>query len=339
MKIRHVFISYVKENLELVRRLSDELSKYGVTVWLDKNEIKPGSRWKDAIREAIRKGDFFIACFSKEYISRQKTYMNEELTLAIEELRKYPTSRTWFIPVLLNECEVPDRNIGAGETLRDLQHVKLYKDWDTGIQRILSVIKPISPKIQHLITTLYSKNVDIRRQAIIALGQGGEMEQLEDIIEILKTLRTNRQPMWSEELKALKDAFGAHDSEDWTKCRSALLVYIEYMSDSFLLFDLSKWNLRHLFRWLKMLEVTGLRNESEDDLFFIFHQRLEDQILNRIPAKFRLAYKDYPEQLSPGFIRMLENHAKDPADDKLWREINKFLEKALDTEDQTGTLP
>jgi len=96
-----------------------------------------------------------------------------------------------------------------------------------------------------------------------------EMEQLEDIIEILETLKINRQPAWPEELKSIKDTFEAHDSEDWTKCRSALLVYLEYMYDSFLLFDLSKWNLRHLFRWLKMLEAAGLRNESEDDLFFM----------------------------------------------------------------------
>ncbi len=33
--------------------------------------------------------------------------MNEELVLAIDERRKYSTSRLWFIPVLLSECDVP----------------------------------------------------------------------------------------------------------------------------------------------------------------------------------------------------------------------------------------
>ncbi len=51
--------------------------------------------------------------------------MNEELTVAIEELRLRPTDRAWFIPVLLDDCEVPDRSIGAGETLRTLQWIKL----------------------------------------------------------------------------------------------------------------------------------------------------------------------------------------------------------------------
>jgi hypothetical protein len=137
---KHVFISYVRENQEQVDRLISDLEKNGVHVWLDRKDIKPGSRWKDAIRDAIRQGDFFIACFSKEYVSKNKTYMNEELALAIEELRQYGTDREWFIPVILSECEIPNRTIGPGETLQDIQHVLLYEDWEGGIKRIISVI-------------------------------------------------------------------------------------------------------------------------------------------------------------------------------------------------------
>ena len=68
--------------------------------------------------------------------------MNEELTLAIEELRQRPSDRAWFIPVLLSECEVPARGIGAGETLADIQWVELYRDWEPGIIRIAAAIDP-----------------------------------------------------------------------------------------------------------------------------------------------------------------------------------------------------
>jgi hypothetical protein len=60
---------------------------------------------------------FFVACFSREYAMRAKSYMNEELTLDIDELRQRPANKTWFIPVLLSDGDIPDRNIGAGETL------------------------------------------------------------------------------------------------------------------------------------------------------------------------------------------------------------------------------
>ena len=128
--------------MEIVDRLYQELKAYGIQVWLDRNDIDPGSRWEQAIRRAIQQGAFFIACFSKEYNAREKTYMNEELTIAIEELRRHPTDRIWFIPVKLNECEIPDREIGGGKTLQAFQHVNLYEDWDGNIQRILRVVQP-----------------------------------------------------------------------------------------------------------------------------------------------------------------------------------------------------
>lgn len=60
----HVFISYVRKDHELVNRLCADFDRHGVNYWLDRNDIRPGNRWKDAIREAIRQGKFFIACFS-----------------------------------------------------------------------------------------------------------------------------------------------------------------------------------------------------------------------------------------------------------------------------------
>jgi hypothetical protein len=98
----HVFISYVRENRKVVDQLAKELRDSGATVWLDRNDIEPGARWRDAIKKAIRSGKYFIACFSKEYRGRDRTYMGEEITIAIDELRIRPHDKTWFIPVLLN---------------------------------------------------------------------------------------------------------------------------------------------------------------------------------------------------------------------------------------------
>ena len=106
----HVFISYVRENRDIVDRLAKELSSSGVTVWLDRTDIEHGPRWKDAIKRAIRSGKFFIACFSKEFNQRDRSHLHEELTIAIEELRARPSERTWFIPVLLNEALIPTKN-------------------------------------------------------------------------------------------------------------------------------------------------------------------------------------------------------------------------------------
>ena len=139
-EMKHVFISYCHENKDVVDKLCHALSLKGVSVWIDRNNIKPGMPWKQAIQQAIHHGDFFIACFSKEYNARDKTFMEKELSIAIEKLQQKPVDRIWFIPVKLNECEIPDINIGEGETLQSLQYVNLYKDWETGIQQILNIM-------------------------------------------------------------------------------------------------------------------------------------------------------------------------------------------------------
>jgi hypothetical protein len=141
----HVFISYVRDNVKQVEKLLEALTQAGIEVWIDRDHIKPGTRWRAAIREAVRDGAFFLACFSQEYNLRSRSYMNEEITLAIEELRQRPTDHAWFIPVKLSECEIPDRLIGGDETLHSIQCVELYKDWNRGIKNLLSVFKPSSP--------------------------------------------------------------------------------------------------------------------------------------------------------------------------------------------------
>jgi hypothetical protein len=165
---RHVFISYVRENQDQVDRLCQDLERHGVNVWLDRNDITPGIFWKDAIRKAIQDGAFFIAFFSKEYNEKTITHMSEELNLAIEVLRKRPREQAWFIPLVISG-DVPDWEIFPGKTLQDIQWVSLYENWEAGIQKIITVIKPIPPKIQNLITTLRSVDRDVRSAAEWAL--------------------------------------------------------------------------------------------------------------------------------------------------------------------------
>lgn len=162
----HVFISYVREDSRLVNGLCTDLARHGVEVWIDRDSIKPGTLWKDAIRAAIKDGDFFVACFSKEYAGRTTTYMNDELEVALLELREHGPSRAWFIPLLLSECEVPALPISGGETLRDIQSVSLFRNWERGIQTMLDVIKPIPPRVSSLMRVLASGDRTVRMAAL-----------------------------------------------------------------------------------------------------------------------------------------------------------------------------
>ena len=117
----HVFLSHVREDAERIERLASGLEARTIKTWIDRQQIKPGQRWKKAIEDAIRSGAFFVACFSKASVARTRSYMNEELQIAIEEVRLRPTETSWFIPIRLDDCEIPDRPIGPWITVRSFQ--------------------------------------------------------------------------------------------------------------------------------------------------------------------------------------------------------------------------
>lgn len=124
---KHVFLSYAREDAAAADRLQEALESADVRVWRDTNDLLPGQDLRSTIRAAITGNAFvFIACFSTASVARTKSRQNEELTLAIEEVRQRRTDQPWLIPVRLDDCEVPDREIGGGRTLRSLVWIDLF---------------------------------------------------------------------------------------------------------------------------------------------------------------------------------------------------------------------
>jgi hypothetical protein len=126
---KHVFVSYVKEDRADVDRLCRILERAKIPYWRDRKDLAPGDAWKAKIREAIRAGSLvLLACFSAQSRARQKSYMNEELTLAVEEFRKLSPGATWLIPVRFDDGDVPEWDLGAGRVLTDLNYADLFGD-------------------------------------------------------------------------------------------------------------------------------------------------------------------------------------------------------------------
>ena len=124
---KHVFISYVREDKAEVDGLCAVLEAAGIPYWRDRKDLGPGDAWKAQIREAIRGGSLvFLACFSDNSRAKDKSYMNEELSLAVEEYRLRPPGKTWLIPVRFDAGEVPEWDLGAGRVLSDLNFSDLF---------------------------------------------------------------------------------------------------------------------------------------------------------------------------------------------------------------------
>lgn len=138
---KKVFISYVRENYDKVAQVCNKFSDEGIDYWIDRENIEPGILWKIAIKNAISKGAYFLACFSKQYAEKPEPYMNEEILLAIDILRKKPLDSGWFIPIKLNTCNIPNYEIGGGKYLHDIQYLDFTKDWDSNINKLVEKIR------------------------------------------------------------------------------------------------------------------------------------------------------------------------------------------------------
>ncbi|MCW6003767.1 toll/interleukin-1 receptor domain-containing protein [Micromonospora sp. CPCC 205371] len=136
-----VFVSYVHDDDREVNALCSALEAAGVRTWRDVDRLLPGDDWKTTIRRAIENGAGFIACFSQHSEGRARSYMREEIILAVEQLRLRPTDSGWFMPVLLSDAAVPDTPIGAGRSLRDLQFLRWYEDPDASVRILLAAIE------------------------------------------------------------------------------------------------------------------------------------------------------------------------------------------------------
>ena len=123
----HAFLSYVREDSSEVDALQKTLEDAGIPVWRDTDSLWPGEDWRAKIRGAItRDALVFIACFSSRSAARQASYQNEELLLAIDQLRRRRPDDPWLIPVRFDDCDVPDLELGAGRTLAFLQRTDLF---------------------------------------------------------------------------------------------------------------------------------------------------------------------------------------------------------------------
>jgi hypothetical protein len=138
-----VFISYVHEDSENVDLLQALLEDAGILVWRDDMDLWPGENWPATIQKAITENALvFLACFSSRSVARKQSYQNEELRLAIDQLRRRQPDDPWLIPVRFDECDVPDFELWTGRTLSSIHRADLFgPDRDIAGRRLVSAIQ------------------------------------------------------------------------------------------------------------------------------------------------------------------------------------------------------
>jgi hypothetical protein len=97
-----VFLSHSAADKKLAERLSRGLDAHGLSVWLDRRELTPGSDLRREIEEAIQKADHILLL-----IGHREPDEAQQLTwrVALEAVWQDPEKR--FIPVLHHGADLP----------------------------------------------------------------------------------------------------------------------------------------------------------------------------------------------------------------------------------------
>lgn len=97
-------------------------------VWRDSSDVWPGDDRQAKIRRALTDAAIVLACFSGVSVADPKSDQNEQLIVAIEQLRLRRSDSPWLIPVRFDNCDLPATDLGCGRTLASIQGVDLFGD-------------------------------------------------------------------------------------------------------------------------------------------------------------------------------------------------------------------
>jgi hypothetical protein len=93
-----VFISYSRTDSEFVDLLQRLLVSKGYDAWLDRRNIDVGSRWDNAVEQAIQSRTYMIVVLSPESVASQN--VSDEWNYALDEDKT-------IIPVYYHACTIP----------------------------------------------------------------------------------------------------------------------------------------------------------------------------------------------------------------------------------------
>jgi hypothetical protein len=101
--MKSVFLSHSSKDKQFVRRLGNDLRRYGVKVWIDEVEMNGGNSSVDKISEGLENMDYFIVVLSVNSIKSE--WVKKEINAAIN--KEVKSKKDIIIPCLLDDCEIP----------------------------------------------------------------------------------------------------------------------------------------------------------------------------------------------------------------------------------------
>ena len=181
-----VFLSYAREDYNLVKQFYDKFKEEGIKPWMDKKDLLPGKLWDIEIRKEIKETDFFILFLTRQS-STKRGFIRKEIMFALDAWNEKLLDDIFLIPIRLQRCKVPDE-------LSSLQYVDIFKikeinERGENYQKLLKAIELGAQKLgKKPFNTL--QNESYQEVNNYSNGQLDPKEQLHNELE-MKTEDTN----------------------------------------------------------------------------------------------------------------------------------------------------
>ena len=101
-----VFLSYAREDRQLVISVYERLKKEGFDPWMDVENIQGGQEWTSEIQKAIQKSAVVIIFLSATSTNREG-FVQREIRRSLEIAEYSPPNSIFLIPVRLDDSPVP----------------------------------------------------------------------------------------------------------------------------------------------------------------------------------------------------------------------------------------
>ena len=122
-----VFLAHASEDKAVVRDIYVRLKEAGFAPWMDEVDLIAGQDWQTQVLRGIQDCDAFVACMSKRALQKQG-YLQKEFRYALSLYAEKLPGSIYFIPLKLDECEVPDLQIPQlGIFLHNIQWLDYWK--------------------------------------------------------------------------------------------------------------------------------------------------------------------------------------------------------------------
>ena len=100
-----IFISYAKEDVDIVRNIAERLRNLGADVWLDENKLEWSDMYESIIEEKITKAKRFIPIISQTTTKPGRRFFRREWAMAIREM-DYRYGMPFFAPIVIDDSDI-----------------------------------------------------------------------------------------------------------------------------------------------------------------------------------------------------------------------------------------